>query len=75
MPVQRPITPGLRRSALATVVVLWALVVALVVLAVTSAEHRGGIIGMAILWGSLALGATAVTVAVERRLRGSDPGA
>jgi hypothetical protein len=50
---------------------LCGIALALVVAAVTASdEHRGGYTGMAVLWGSGALAAAALLMAIERRRPG-----
>ena len=61
---------GLRVYAFCLDIALVVAVVVFVVLAVTGpGEKRGAYIGIAIVWGAMAVGAVALTVAVEGRLR------
>lgn len=61
---------GLRVYAFCLDISLVVAVVVFVVLAVIGPdETRGAYIGIAIIWGAMAVGAVALTVAVERRLR------
>lgn len=66
---RRP-SAGLRVYVIIFDVVLIAVAVLFAVLGATgSDERRGGYVGMAILWAAMALGAVALTVALERMLR------
>lgn len=61
---------GLRFYAFCFDIALVVAVVVFVVLAVIGPnEKRGAYLGIAIVWGAMAVGAVALTVAVERRLR------
>lgn len=54
---------------IALVVAVVVFVVFVVLAVIGPNEKRGAYIGIAIVWGAMAVGAVALTVAVERRLR------
>jgi hypothetical protein len=64
--------PLVRLCSYVFVTALFAIALALVVAALAAPdEDRGGYVGMAVLWGSGALAAAALLIAIERR-RSSD---